>query len=169
MPTMGNENNRNGGPNGTNPHSNNTINGNSSTISMRESPLKYRKVIVFIAGGVTYEEYCSVEMNFNSPHSKYKGDFHVLLGGSFIHNSQTFLQTFFNMDEYVIQQSNNIYGNNFFGSPVIDASSQPPQMYQQPPPTSTQQGYGPPSSMSQPPNQPNPARGRMNNQGYQRV
>lgn len=164
--TMANDNTRNGGA-GMNPNSNNTINNSNNTISMRESPLKYRKVIVFIAGGVTYEEYCSVEMNFNSPQSKYKGDFHVLLGGSFIHNSHTFLQTFFNKDEYIIQQSNNVFAN-LYGSSVVDASSQPPQMYQTPsgPPP---QGYGPPPPG---PGQP-PAgmpRGRpMNNQGYQRV
>lgn len=57
---------------------------NFSSSSQKQQP---REVIVFIVGGVTYEEAAKVaELNSSS-----SSDFHVLLGGSYVHNSTSFL------------------------------------------------------------------------------
>lgn len=62
----------------------------------------YRRLIVFVVGGVTYEEFASVESLLQSP--RFRGNFTALVGGSCIHNSTSFLREMGDLNSYKLSQ-----------------------------------------------------------------
>jgi hypothetical protein len=123
----------------------------------------HRKIIVYIVGGVTFEEHAATEALLASP--RFKGNFTVLLGGSCVHNSASFLRDTVQVDAFRIQSRTSVpapaamtsYGDDQQGSYNQQGQDDPfagmrqqvqqqqRQQYQQPP----QQGQYQPQQQQQ--------------------
>lgn len=66
----------------------------------------YRRILVFVIGGCTYEESTGIE-SLLANSNKYRGNFTVLVGGSTIHNSKSFLKEIMgDINEYKLPSRN---------------------------------------------------------------
>lgn len=82
----------------------------------------YRRVIVFVVGGCTYEEYASVEALL--AHPRHRGNFTAAVGGSSMLNSDAFLRELVDLEAYRID-ANHVY--DYATAPQTYDQNYPPQ------------------------------------------
>jgi len=110
----------------------------------------YRRIIVYMVGGVTYEEYTSIESLLASP--RFRHQFTAIVGGSCIHNSRTFLDDVIGvpLQQYKMTEEERRREEFNYAQTTYTTTHQPAPYYPPPPSQSqSQSSYTPKPQYSQ--------------------